>query len=275
MEKVSTWTKIFLESLTVMGENIMAALPGIIMAILIIIIGWIVAKILRLAVSKGLRLIKFDKLFENINAAEFLDKANISISPSHFVGKFVYWIILLIFFVLASDTLGWIVVSESISDLIFYLPKLFSAIVVFVIGLYIANFIKKALLGIFDSLNVTTGKVISSIAFYIIIVIISITALNQAGVDTQIVTSNVNLIIGGVLLAFAVAFGFGAKDILGNILSAFYSRNTFKIGQKIEIGEIKGEIEKIESTSVTIKTDKGIVVIPSGKLVSEKVTILN
>lgn len=167
-------------------------------------------------------MLKFDKLFDNINAAEYLDKANITISPSHFVGKFVYWIILLIFFVLASDTLGWTVVSESVSDLIFYLPKLFSAIVVFIIGLYIANFIKKALSGIFDSLNVSTGKVISNIAFYIIIVIISITALNQAGVNTKIVTSNVNMIIGGVILAFAVAFGFGAKDILGNILIYSY-----------------------------------------------------
>lgn len=210
---------------------------------------------------------------DNLNIAEFISKTGIKVTPSQLVGKFVYWIILLLFFVTASDTLGWTVVSNSIRDLINYLPKLFSAIVIFVIGLYIANFVRKALIGLFDSLGVSTGKIVSSFAFYIILVIISLTALKQAGIDTSAITSNVNLIIGGIILAFAVSFGFAARNILGNILSTFYSRNTFKVGQKIELGDIKGEIEKIETVSVTIKTAKGKFVVPSSRLVSENVKV--
>lgn len=238
MENITDWTRITMESLLAMGQTLMVQIPKIIGAIIILLLGWLIAKLVYVAISKALKAMKFDKIAENINMAEIFAKANLKITPSQLVGKFVYWVILLLFFVIASDTLGWTVVSNSISDLISYLPKLFSAIVIFLIGLYIANFIRKALNSVFDTLSVESGRTISSIAFYIILIIISLTALNQAGVDTFAITSNINLIIGGVILAFAIAFGFGAKDILSNILSTFYSKNTFRVGQTIRFGKI-------------------------------------
>jgi small-conductance mechanosensitive channel len=179
-----------------------------------------------------------------------------------------------LFFVTASDTLGWTVVSQSISDLIAYIPKLFSGIIIFIIGLYIANFVKKGLKGIFDSLGISSGNVVSDFAFYIILVLITMTALNQAGVDTTVITSNITVILGGIILAFAVSFGLGSRDVLTNILSSFYSRNNFKTGQKIEIQDISGTIVKIDSTSCTVKTEDGKVIIPVSKLLSENVKVI-
>lgn len=273
MEKLTDWTQIAIHSLVALGQTIMSTLPNLIGALFLIIIGWVLAKILSFAVRKALRLVGFDKFSAKIKMDDVLERANVTITASQLVGKFVYWIIILLFFVTASDTLGWTVVSQSISDLIAYIPKLFSGIIIFIIGLYIADFIKKGLIGIFDSLGISSGKLVSDVAFYIILVLITMTALSQAGVDTTIITSNITVILGGIILAFAVSFGLGSRDVLTNILSSFYSRNNFKTGQKIEMQDVSGTIVKIDSTSCTIKTKDGKIIIPVSKLLSENVKV--
>ncbi len=274
MNTLSDWTKIVFESLLELGRSIMSALPNILGALFLIILGWFLAKLLSFLVKRGLKIIGFDKIIEKVQLEGMFDKVKITILPSQLVARFVYWVILLIFFLTASDTLGWAVVSESISDLIAYLPKLFSGIIIFIIGLYIANFIKRALKGVFDSLNVTSGGFISNFAFYIILIIISLTAIKQAGVDTNIITSNISIILGGILLAFAISFGIGSRTVLSNILSAFYTRNKFKSGQTIEIEDITGTIELIDNTSCIIKTKDYRMVIPVSKLLTENVKII-
>lgn len=274
MNTLSDWTKIVFESLLELGRSIMSALPNILGALFLIILGWFLAKLLSFLVKRGLKIIGFDKIIEKVQLERMFDKVKITILPSQLVARFVYWVILLIFFLTASDTLGWAVVSESISDLIAYLPKLFSGIIIFIIGLYIANFIKRALKGVFDSLNVTSGGFISNFAFYIILIIISLTAIKQAGVDTNIITSNISIILGGILLAFAISFGIGSRTVLFNILSAFYTRNKFKSGQTIEIEDITGTIELIDNTSCIIKTKDYRMVIPVSKLLTENVKII-
>lgn len=274
MEKITDWTQIAMESLIALGQKIMTELPNILGALFLILLGWILAKIVSFIVSKALGVVKFDKLSEKVNIREILDRINVTTTPSKIIAKFVYWVIILLFFVTASDTLGWFVVSESISDLILYLPKLLSAIVIFVIGFYIANFVRSGIRGVLDSLLVSSGRMISIFAYYLILIVITLTALNQAGVDTTVITSNVTLILGGILLAFAISFGLGSRDVLVNILSAFYTKNNFETGQYIEIGHIKGEIEKIDNISCTVRIADGKIVVPVKKLITEEVKIV-
>jgi len=98
-----------------------------------------------------------------------------------------------------------------------------------------------------------------------------ITALDQAGVDTTIITSNVTLILGAIMASFAIAFALAAKDILQNMLSSFYSRQNFTVGNIIKIGDIKGKIIRLDSVSVVIKTPSSEVVLPARTLISEQV----
>jgi small-conductance mechanosensitive channel len=273
MHKVIDWTEVGLQSLVALGESVMSSLPNIIGAIFMIILGWIIAKIFSYVVSKALKLIGFDKLSEKLYLGEIINKTSFNITPSRVVGKFVYWVIMLLFFVTASDTLGWSVVSSSIGDLLTYLPQLFSAIVIFVIGFYIASFVKKGLKGILGSLSIASSHVISAFAFYIILVIITITALDQAGIDITILMSNVTIIVGGIVIAFAVSFGIGSRDVLSNILSSFYTRKIFEVGQSITLEDVSGTIVKIDNTSCLIKTSTGTTVIPVKRLLNEKVEI--
>ena len=155
------------------------------------------------------------------------------------------------------------------------MPRLFSALALFMIGLYIANFIRKAIKGVFESFDLNGSKIISSLIFYIICIIITVTALNQAGIDTDIITNNLTIILGAFLLTLAIGFGFGSKEIIGDLLRAFYTRKNFEIGQKIRFKGIEGVIESVNNVTMTLKVENGKLVLPVKDVVENEVEILD
>ena len=274
MNQLEQWRQIILNSLTTLGEEIMRILPGILAAFLLLLVGWLLAKIFSRLITRLFRLLHFDKLASRINELKWMQKADYKIVPSKIIGKFVYWVILLLFIITATDTLGWSAVSQSFNQLITYLPQLFSAIIIFVVGFYLSNLIKDFIKTTLQSFEIASASVLGETAFYIIMIIVSITALEQAGVETALLTSNITLIIGSFLLAFAVAFAISSREVFKNILSSYYGRGNFHVGQYIKYDNIKGEITKIDRMHVTIKDGKIKHVIPTARLISEEFEII-
>lgn len=274
MNELTNWMEILMSSLQSFGVQLMGAIPAIFGAIIILLIGWLFAKLISGSIAKLLKVAKFDDLAEKFNITDMLQRANVNMASSDFVGRFVYWIILLLVIISAADTLGWSSVSNEISKLIGYLPNLFIAIVFFVIGTYIAAFVRDIIKGAASSLSISTGKIISSVVYYLLFIIVALTALEQAGVDTSIITSNLLIIMGAVLTAAAISYGFASKDLLANILAGYYSRHNFKVGDVIEVDGLKGEIISTNNISVTLQLDGSEkIVIPSHQLITEKVKL--
>ncbi|UMB62091.1 small-conductance mechanosensitive channel [Lutibacter sp. A80] len=249
-------------------------IPKILMVIGFVILAWIILKVVNYILKKILKLSKIDSLTTKLNEAELFGKNDYDIVPSKIVLKFVKYLIILIFIIIASESLGLTMVSEGIASFIGYLPVLISALLIFVIGVYLASIIKKAVQDTFKSLEVKGSNLVGNIVFYAIVVVVSITALNQAGIDTEIITSNLTLILGSVLLSFTIAFGLGARDIITRLLFGFYSRKNFEAGQRIKTKEIEGVIQQIDNICITIKTAEGVVVLPIKKFVDQEVEII-
>lgn len=114
---------------------------------------------------------------------------------------------------------------------------------------------------------------ISGALFYLIVFFVSITTLNQAGVDTQIITSNFTLVLGAFLLAFSLALGLGSREVVGDLLRTFYTRKIYEVGDHIKLKNIKGTIEAIDQISIVVKTDTGKVVVPIKKIVENTVEL--
>lgn len=242
-------------------------------AVVVLLVGYLITKLVVFLLEKVLKVSKVDKLTDKLNDAKIFGEDGAKLNISVIILSFVKWILLLVFFIIAADVMQWKIISIEVSNLLRYLPKLFSAIVLFMVGIYIANFIKKGIFGLFQSMGLSGSKIISSIVFYGIASLISITALNQAGIETSIITNNITIIFGSFLLTFAIAFGLGSKDVVGSLLLTFYTRKNYNIGDKIKVNDVEGEIESIDNICVTVKTKTGKTIIPIKEIVENNVEI--
>lgn len=275
MEDIKTWGELFYDSIMDMSVKVIDAVPGILGAIAMLLLGWLFANIISKIITRICTALHFDQLAAKVNADDMLQKANVKLTPSQLIGKFFYWLMILMIIITVSDTLGWESVSKEISRLIQFLPKLLIAIMFFVVGTFIATFIRDIIKGATSSIGISTGKLLSTFVFYLFMMIVTLTALEQAGLDTTIITSNLLLILGTILLAGAISYGLASKDVLSNILASFFSRKTFGIGQTIEVEDVRGTIVDMNNISVTVQDVKGDkIVIPTQKLINNNVTIV-
>jgi len=243
-----------------MWQELLKFMPKLITVIAVLIIGWLLIKIVSFFIKKALKFSKIDVLADKLNEIDMFK--NVSIKPTIIVVKVVKWILILFMLIIISEILGMQMLTQGIANFIGYLPKLFSALAIMMIGIYIANIIKNAIQSLFKSLEIGGSNIIGNIVFFAIVVIVAITALNQAGIDTEMITSNVTLILGALLLSFTISFGLGSKEIVQRLLFGFYSRKNLKPGQKIKIGGIEGKVEAIDNIYLTLSTKEGKFIFP-------------
>ncbi|WP_406683422.1 mechanosensitive ion channel [Seonamhaeicola sp. MEBiC1930] len=273
MEKATEWKNVAMESLQAMWLEITKVFPSIIGALIVLVFGWLFTKLIVRLIKKALKIAKANKLDDKLNEIEIVEGKKLNFDTIMIVSNFVKWVMYIMLIIMVSDILNLTMISEQISNLLGYLPQLFSAVVIFTIGLVLANVIKKGLKSFFESMDLSGAKIISQVVFFIILIFTSITALNQAGVNTEIITSNITMILAAFLLAFALAFGFGAQKVVGDLLKTFYARKTYEIGQVIEFNNIKGEVDAIDNMCITLKTEKGKLVVPIKDIVENQVKI--
>ena len=271
MDKITEFKDIAMQSLTTMWLEITKIFPNIIGALFVLIIGWIITKVIIKLIKKVLKLAKANKLDDKLNEIEIIEDKKLNFDTVKIVSGAVKWIMYIVLLVTASDIMGLEIISNQISLLLAYIPQLIAALIIFVIGLIFANFIKNGLKKVFESMDLSGGKIISQVVFFLLLTFISITALNQAGINTEIITNNINMIIAGFLLAFSIAFGLGAREVVAKLLNTFYARKTFEVGQKIIFNDKIYSIEEVKSISVILMNADGKLVVPIKDIVENQV----
>jgi len=273
MDTINQWKELSFNTLSTILDNIAVALPNILGAIFILFVGFLFNKIVKLIVKRIFKIGKIKEVSEKINDTEFFGEADFKINIEKIILGFIKWFLLLVFIIIAADIVKLTIISTEIANLLRYVPQLISAVIIFVIGLYGAKFIEKTLTKIFKSMDFNGSKLVSSIVFYIIMIFVTITAVNQAGIDTSIITNNFTLILGAFLLAFALAFGLGSKTIVADLLKTFYARKNYAVGDRIKMNTIEGTIESIDSIFVTLKTENGKLVIPIKEITENRIEV--
>lgn len=273
MNKFPNIKDILITTFTQMLEQFSNFFSNFIMAALIFLIGWIVAKVVSIILKNILSKIGIDKIGEKLNDIDAIKKFNLDIKISKIVSKIIYVFILLFISVSAADKLGVPAISNMFLMIVQFIPKLISAAIMAIGGLFISDLVKNFVVGLCKSFNIASGKLIGMGVFAFLILITIIAALGQAGINTTLLESSFNIIIFGIIIAFSIGYGFASKEILLNIISSFYSKNKFKEGETIEIQNVKGKIISIDNTNISIETEGGITIFPLKVLQTEKVIV--
>ena len=266
---------IFLESLRVFGEKFMDTIPGLLLGIIVLLIAWLLARIISSGFERLLKTVKFDQFAERMKLTTFLNQMGIQMSPSALIGRFIYWIFVLLIIASAAETLNWTAVSYQIQRFLDYVPNLVTAILVFIVGAYLASLVRDFVRSSTNSLGISTGRILSTVIYYVLFIMVVLTAMEQAKIDTKILSTNLLIIIAAIMLAAAISYGFASKDVLSNILAGFFIKRTFQKGMLIEIDSIRGTIIEITNIAVTLQlTDNERIVIPSQQFLTGKVKIV-
>ena len=269
------FTDIFSNALKLMIDKFVIGIPNLIMATVVIIIGIFIAK----SVSKILKLfiqkIGVDKYGEKLNEIEFIYKSGINIKISTVLSKILYYMLLLLFCVTATDILQMPALSNLVVGAIEFFPNLIVAVLLMIFGLLGADALRKAVLTTCNSLGIPSAKVISIFVFYFVFITIFIMALSQAKINTAFLSQNISIILGGAVFAFSLGYGLASKDIVANFLASLYSKDRIKIGDKIRFNNIEGRVADVDKTAITIATESSTFIIPMNKLMNENIEIIN
>lgn len=138
-----------------------------------------------------------------------------------------------------------------------------------------AAYLKNGLRSILKAMDVNGSKLMSQLLFVMLAIMVSIITLNHIGLETDIITNNLFLIIGSILASFAIAFGLGSRDIIFRLLLGYYSKRNFRIGQNILIDGNKGIIESIDNIAFVVIFEDKKVVYPIKYISNRSIEILN
>ena len=254
-------------------RGFVAVVPNLLGALAVFIIGLIVSKVAARFVRRILVAIGADKLAERLNEIEIVYKSNIQLVPSTLLSKVVYYFLLFIFVIAATDILNMPVISQLMGEILNYIPVLISALAVFVVGLLISDFLKNVVKTTCDSLGIPAAGMISSVVFYFFFLNITMIALSQARIDTEFIQDNISIILAGVVLAFAIGYGFASRNIVANFLASFYNKGKINVGDTIGIEGVKGKVLSMDSSSIVLEVEGREVLIPLSKIASEKIDV--
>lgn len=210
--------KILLESSQELLNEIARAIPQIIGAILILLIGWIIAKLIKKFFVKLLKLARLNYLTEKSGIEKFLKEGGVKITAIDLLGSLVYWIIMLIVIMASLNTLQLTSAKELFSQIVLYIPNIIVAIVVLLLGVYTAKFISQAIGVTLKNMKDATVHLIEKITYYAIVVLTIFIVLSQLNIAENILNIAFFSIFGAFCLAFGLAFGLGGKDFAADLL---------------------------------------------------------
>jgi hypothetical protein len=200
-----------LEPLEGMLDTLVARGPKFLATLLILIVGWIVAKILKVAIIRGFKLIKLDVVAEKAGIESFLKRGGMKKTAIEILGSLVYWIALLVFLVMILSL--WNIDIGLQTTLVPFLPKVFAALVIFILGLFIASLVEDVVRATAANAGIRYAFVLSKILKWILVVFVVMTAIQQLEVETQFLSIGFLIILGSLGLGVALAVGMGARDI--------------------------------------------------------------
>ncbi len=249
------------------------AAPKLLFALLILMLGRIIAGLTRRVIQRVLSLAGIDRLAERLNDIDLVQRSGMRIALSAVAGQMLFYLLMLAFIIFATDILGIPAITDMVRDLIDYLPALFSAFVLFLLGLFLADMIRGIVQATCQSMGIPSARLIGTAVFYFLFITVAVSALAQAKINTGFIASNLTVIVGALALAFAVGYGLAARDLVSNYIASHYNRDKVQVGQEVRIAGVRGKVVHIDATSLILQTPDKAIIVPMSKMMTEKVEI--
>ena len=264
-----------LDALTAAFQNIttqiLEYLPRVATAVLIIVFGWLLARLLRLLVVRAIG--RLDQLWQRLISKRGLVHLQPRHPPARIVGELLFWILMLIVVTLATEILGLDVFGIWLKKLVSYLPLAAAGLLIVLVGFIVSSLVRDLVTSALASAGLSHGELLGRTTQVIILFITIIIGMDQIGIDIAFLSVVVSIILGTMFGGIALAFGLGARTHVSNIIASNQLQQIYQVGDRVRIDDIDGRIRDITVSRVIIETETGSVDVPA-KLFDEQITII-
>ncbi len=267
--ELDLWTQTLVTAMAALWTKVASFIPNLFVALILVLLGFVVAKLLDTLLSKLLGKLGLDRLMAGTGLTKLLSRAGIQVPVSALIGKIVYWFVLLIFMVSAAESLGLERVSSTLDTLAHYLPKVFAAALVLLAGVLLAQLVSGMVRGAAEGVGLEYANGLGRIAQMLVIIISISVAIGQLEIKTDLLNNIIAIVLISVGLAVALALGLGSRDIAGQIIAGIYVRELYEVGQQVKIGEVEGQIEEIGTVKTCVLTEEGELVSIANRILLE------
>jgi hypothetical protein len=271
LEEVSAWVVDIRKVSSEFFETMAAYLPSLLGAILILVLGWFVARLLR----AGTRRLgdTANRLLTRVASTGFLASFHVSSGVVRIAASMVFWVTMLLFITAATRVAGLDAFSVWLDRIVVYVPHLVAGAVIILVGYLISLVIRDVVAAALASANIAQSALIGALTQWAVLLAAVIIGVEQLGVDVTILVIIAATVIAGVLGAMALAFGLGARDLVANLVAAHHARRHLLPGQRIAWAGNEGEILEISATAIVIATEGGRTLIPARTFLTDAIVV--
>ena len=251
---------------TTLVERFVAFVPSVLGALLLLLAGWILARILRVVAARTAMLL--DTLLARMTGPAGMERPRVGRASAVF-GAVVFWVVLLFFATAATQVLGLQTFTDWLARLIDYLPTLAAGVLIVVAGYVLSRFAADLVRATATRLASTQRSVLARLTQVVILVGAVLVGADQIGIKITFLAIFAAAVAAAVVGGLAIAVGFGARDHIANLIGARHLRQAFAIGQTIRVAGYQGRVLEVTSAALILETDEGRVSLP-GRVYSDQ-----
>ena len=215
---------LYLEPLRAFLRQAAELAPRVVLAIVVLLVGWVIAKVVRFAIARGLRAINFRVLTERAGMDAFLRNGGIRADTTELIALLCYWVVILAALIVGFNGLGLTYVTDLLAKVVLFVPKVLVALVILAFGAYFARVVGEAVAAYFRNVQMQDADLLGRIAQYALLTFVILIALDQVAVGGDIVRQTFLIILAGVVFALALAFGLAGRDWAADLLERWWPR---------------------------------------------------
>jgi hypothetical protein len=214
-----SWSEVITSSFQRAWEVVVRFLPSFIAALVVLIIGLLVASVLKALFEKLISALRVDSALKKLGLEEVVSRAGYHLNSGKFVGSLVYWFAVVVVVLAVSDILGLWGLSQCLNEVLTYFPNIIVAVLILLASLVVANFLRGLVRASVASARLHAPKFLGALTWWTVVVFGFLAALLQLGIAGELIQSIVMGFIAMLALAGGIAFGLGGKDYAAHLIN--------------------------------------------------------
>jgi len=251
-------------------HGLIKLVPNVLSAMFIVVVGWLLARMIRSFIIRGVHALdRFLRKYTSQQASRPLLVEERSVKA---IGAVFYWATILLFLTAATEVMGMGVFTEWLSGIMNHLPAVIAGILILLAGFVFSLMVKDLVTAAATSAHVAYAGLLGQTVQILIFSTALVVGIDQMGINITFLIIILAVTLGMILGGLALAFGLGAKNVVNNVLSAHYVRQTYQIGDTVEFAGVKGRIVHINNVGIVVEHERGQTHIPTALFLTEQST---